>query len=169
MKKLTTQEFINKAIAIHGDKYNYDEVIYIDSTKKIIITCPIHGDFLQTPNSHLRGSGCLKCSLPGYSKTDWIHFCNTRKNIEPKVYIIKCFNDNEEFIKIGMTTKSVFKRFRSNFPYEYEVIKEIKGSPEFIYDLEHSLHSKFKDFKYIPLIPFNGYTECFDVSILENI
>lgn len=62
-KRKTTEEFIADAIKVHGDKYDYSKVEYIDSTTKIIIVCPIHGDFKQTPNSHLNGKTCKQCSL----------------------------------------------------------------------------------------------------------
>ena len=61
MKKLTTEQFIEKAKKIHGDKYNYSEVDYIKSSEKIKIICPKHGIFEQTPNNHLRGQKCGKC------------------------------------------------------------------------------------------------------------
>lgn len=54
--------FIAKAKTIHNDKYIYDKTEYVHSREKVIITCPIHGDFTQTPNSHLNGSGCPKCA-----------------------------------------------------------------------------------------------------------
>ena len=53
----STDEFIEKAKKIHGDKYDYSKSIYQSAKKKIIITCPIHGDFTQTPNKHLNGRG----------------------------------------------------------------------------------------------------------------
>jgi len=63
VKKITTEEFIKKAKVIHGDKYDYCETNYIESRKKLKIICPIHGMFLQTPNSHLNNkSGCPLCS-----------------------------------------------------------------------------------------------------------
>ncbi len=65
-KKPTTDEFIIKAIGKHGNKYKYNKVNYITSTQKIIIFCPKHGDFLQTPNDHLCGYGCAKCSTGGF-------------------------------------------------------------------------------------------------------
>ena len=46
-KKLNTKEFIKKAQAVHGNKYNYDKSNYIRALEKICITCPIHGDFWQ--------------------------------------------------------------------------------------------------------------------------
>jgi len=62
VKKLNTLEFINKSIKIHGDKYDYSLVNYINNRTKIIIKCKKHGDFLQRPSSHLQNSGCLNCA-----------------------------------------------------------------------------------------------------------
>ena len=58
----TKEQFIEKAKSVHGDKYDYSKVNYINSHTNIAITCPIHGDFEQTPKSHLLGCGCKKCS-----------------------------------------------------------------------------------------------------------
>ena len=59
--QLNTEEFIQRAILKHKNKYDYSKVIYIKSMLNVVIICPIHGDFLQTPDNHLSGSGCLKC------------------------------------------------------------------------------------------------------------
>jgi len=55
--------FVEKARKIHGDKYNYSKVNYINSRTKICIICPIHGEFWQTPENHLSGKGCRKCGI----------------------------------------------------------------------------------------------------------
>ena len=62
-KKLTKEDFITKAKEIHGDKYDYSKVEYINSEKKVCIICPEHGEFWQNPSHHLEGHGCMKCSL----------------------------------------------------------------------------------------------------------
>jgi hypothetical protein len=61
-KKYTTPEFVCKANAIHEFKYDYSKSNYIGCFDKIIIKCPIHGDFLQSPSEHLYGKGCIKCT-----------------------------------------------------------------------------------------------------------
>ncbi len=61
-KRLTINQFIDKARNIHGDKYDYNKSIYIKSQSKLIITCPKHGDFYITANSHLNGVGCTRCN-----------------------------------------------------------------------------------------------------------
>lgn len=62
-KKKTTEQFIEDARKVHGDKYDYSKVTYIDSRTKIEIICPIHGSFMQLPNAHLRGADCRQCSI----------------------------------------------------------------------------------------------------------
>ena len=61
MVKITTEEFIEKAIKVHGNLYDYSKTIYDGRKTKLIITCNVHGDFEQTPNTHLKGGGCQKC------------------------------------------------------------------------------------------------------------
>jgi hypothetical protein len=64
----TTEEFIEKANKLYNNKYDYSKVVYKNSTTPITIICPIHGEFLQKPNTHLtRIIGCPKCA--GHDKT----------------------------------------------------------------------------------------------------
>lgn len=57
----TTEQFILDAKKVHGDKYDYSKTKYVRSNIKVIITCPAHGDFEQTPNNHLKGTQCPIC------------------------------------------------------------------------------------------------------------
>lgn len=61
MKKLTQEEFIQKAKDCHNNFYDYSKTEYINSRTKVCITCPKHGDFWQLSHSHLQGQGCPKC------------------------------------------------------------------------------------------------------------
>ena len=71
--KSNTDEFIEKAKEIHGDKYDYSKVEYINNQTKVCIICPEHGEFWQTPNCHLKGKGCIKCSnTKKYTINDFI-------------------------------------------------------------------------------------------------
>lgn len=56
------KKFIEKAKTVHGGKYDYSKVEYVDSTTPVCIICPIHGEFWQTPVVHAKGSGCPKCA-----------------------------------------------------------------------------------------------------------
>lgn len=58
---VTQDEFIKRALNVHGDKYDYSKAKYQGSTVKMCIICPQHGEFWQEPHTHLRGSGCPEC------------------------------------------------------------------------------------------------------------
>lgn len=61
-KNKTTEEFVKKANIIHNNKYDYSKTIYKSAKKKVVIICPIHGDFNQIPDGHVNGKkGCPKC------------------------------------------------------------------------------------------------------------
>ena len=61
--KYTVENFIEKARSIHGDKYDYSKVNYVNSTTKVCIICPEHGEFLKTPLNHIQSKqGCPICS-----------------------------------------------------------------------------------------------------------
>lgn len=63
--KLTTEQFVAKAKAIHGDKFDYSKTVYVNNATKVCIICPTHGESRITPYQHLIGYGCRKC---GYEK-----------------------------------------------------------------------------------------------------
>jgi len=67
-QKLTTEQFIDKAKQVHGDKYDYSKVEYKNSKEKVVIICKEHGEFSQIPNNHLRGIGCPTCGIIKSSK-----------------------------------------------------------------------------------------------------
>lgn len=60
-KKLTTEEFIERARKVHGDKYDYSKAIYNGTHTPVIIICPTHGEFKQTAHHHLLGANCPDC------------------------------------------------------------------------------------------------------------
>ena len=61
-KRAMTQEgFILRATKVHGGKYDYSKVVYVNSQKPVIVVCPSHGEFSQSANAHLTGRGCRKC------------------------------------------------------------------------------------------------------------
>lgn len=61
MKKLTNEEFISKAISVHGDEYDYSKPVYNGNRVNVTITCKTHGDYSQSPKVHLIGGGCPIC------------------------------------------------------------------------------------------------------------
>lgn len=59
-KRKTTKEFIEEAKMVHGNKYDYSKVVYVNNNTKVEIICPEHGSFFQRPNDHLKKNGCPK-------------------------------------------------------------------------------------------------------------
>jgi len=59
---------------VHGDRYDYSKVEYVNTTTKVVIICKEHGEFLQTPNTHRGTEGCLKCKIrvPVYNNEETI-------------------------------------------------------------------------------------------------
>jgi len=173
--KFNKEDFLEKANLKHNSKYDYSNAIYSNSIIKVTIICPVHGEFSQIPNSHLQGYGCPKCGFEfvgkinsknptGWSLTEWIKSSKTSKNFDSfKVYIIKCWNEEEEFYKIGRTFLKINKRFSyiKALPYKYEIIQVFEGEAEEIFKLETELKNKNKNNKYIPKIKFHGMQECF--------
>lgn len=73
MRKVTTEEFIKRARAIHGDKYDYSKVVYVNTHTKVCIICPEHGEFWMTPANHLKSQRCRYCSGVESSRPDLSH------------------------------------------------------------------------------------------------
>lgn len=169
----TTEQFILEAKLIHGNKYDYSKVQYTGAFNSLTIVCPIHGDFEQRASDHLSGCKCPKCSLQlqGWSYTKWETKGLASNNFTGfKVYILECKDKKEQFLKIGKTFTDISKRYpKTAIPYEWKVVKEYLGTAEEISELEHSLHNKYREQQYMPLITFAGSTECFNISILPNI
>ena len=76
-KKSNLQEFITKSRKIHGDKYDYTKSIYVNDYTKLILVCPVHGEFTQRPNGHLQGQGCMSCAIKTFGKSRY----ETAKNV----------------------------------------------------------------------------------------
>lgn len=60
-KRMTTESFTDKAHKVHCNKYTYTDTIILNNKDKVVITCPVHGNFEQKPSNHLVGKGCPKC------------------------------------------------------------------------------------------------------------
>jgi len=95
--KLTTQEFIDRARAVHGDKYGYALVVYQSTRKKVKLYCREHGVFEQTPHCHLTGQGCISCA--GKKKHDNDSFIQKAREVHGYYY------DYSKVVYIGNKNK----------------------------------------------------------------
>ena len=167
-RRNTTQYFIIKANLKHKDKFNYDKVVYKGTRTKLIITCPLHGDFEQQAGSHLAGNGCPSCStIMSYYK-DIV----TKKDIEEAkqlkclLYVIEIKNSSERFWKIGITSNYI-ERMKAIVKNNDYVIKDVSVLIWNKYDcvcLEQYILKKYSPLRYVPENHFKGHTECFSVN-----
>jgi len=103
----------------------------------------------------------------GFKRGDFIARCN-RKTGLGRLYLIRCFREDEKFYKIGITSGTVNERYRHSgdrftqkMPYNYKIIWEILGDPERIFDLELEYKNKICDIKYQPEFWRGKSTETF--------
>jgi len=151
---------------IHNNFYKYPDFKYINGKQKINIKCIIHGEFEQIIESHLIGHGCKKCTTVGFSKESWL---KRLKNKNAYFYVLRVFNNDEEFIKIGITSVGVDQRYKYLKNYKFEVLDIIEDSPSKIYDIEKKILQKYKNYKYLPKLPFEGWSECLDINSLNKL
>ena len=158
--------FVFKANLKHNNIFEYPEFKYINGKQKIEIECKIHGSFLCSVESHLWGSGCPKCGYVGFSKESWL---KRLKNERAIFYILEMFNEEEKFIKVGITSTNIEDRYKNLKEYQYNILLGIQNSPSYVYDIEKEILKKFKHSKVIPKKLFGGKTECLDVKCLEDL
>lgn len=110
-RKDTTESFIEKAKHVHGDRYDYSKVNYVDSHTKVCIICPEHGEFWQQPNCHLNGRGCKKCSI----KTDVIRKSRKKLNkLDFESYYKEKFGNKFEYDLSNYKNTNSIIRIRCN-------------------------------------------------------
>lgn len=101
-KKLTLVQFIEKARLIHGDRFDYSRAVYINNSTKILIICPVHGEFWQKPANHLQGKGCSKCN---YEKKSHLQMFTLNKFIQKAIIKHNYFYDYSKSIYDGIFNK----------------------------------------------------------------
>lgn len=166
----------NRIIKYHETKYDVSNTIFKKAKDNINIICPIHGEFSIQQDSFLRGQGCQKCSLEEmrYKATGFTSEMYLKRyyatNKFPYLYIVYFYNNDEEFIKIGITY-DIDKRFNKNIPYKIKLIGIINVEPELVMSLEKLIKRGIKEFfpqyKYKPKINFGGHTECYTMEIMN--
>jgi len=156
------QEFID----IHGDKYDYSKVEYINAKTPVIIICKIHGEFIQTPKRHLRGCGCNKCGKMSMSMKQ------TKPQNEFIEDAIKVHGDNYDYSKVeyinAKTTIIVICKNHGDFYTTPDAhISKKSGCPKCKYKTENQLFNFLKI--YHPDITFQPkYEWCINTSSKTN-
>ena len=113
---MNTEEFIKRSKEIHGDKYDYSLVIYVNAKTKIIIICPVHGIFEQLPYNHLRGNGCKKCIIENSRMSDIIEKSNKihKNEYDYSLIDLKTYKNNKTKQKVICPIHGVFETTMNN-------------------------------------------------------
>ncbi len=127
----TKEQFIEKAKKIHGDKYDYSKVEYVNSNTKVCIICPIHGEFWQRPSGHLDGHGCPICNESKLERE--IRLMLSENNIK---YVRCCGKDIFVWLK---------KQHLDFYLPEYNIAIECQGEQHFTAIKHFGGEEKLKD------------------------
>lgn len=170
----TTEEFIRRAVNVHGNRYDYSKTLYAGSKNKVIITCRAHGDFEQRPDKHIgkRPANCPKCSMESRrsklkGRYTFDYFLNNaeEREVPALLYMVEMVSPTERFHKIGITTTSVEQRFKSGYyHYTANIIAEMPMSLYDAFVREQQILSQYAKHKYIPDVSFGGRNECFSLT-----
>ncbi len=130
--KDTKEDFIRKAKLVHGDKYNYDSVVYKKSNKIVDIYCKkCKKVFPQLPGGHINGAGCPDCGALQASRTNF----NNKKTAFWKTIREKKIDhryDLSKFKYLGILEHSIAickEKNHGEFPITPDNLKRGKGCP----------------------------------------
>lgn len=139
-KRKTTEQFISEAIKVHGDKYDYSKVEYVNNHTLVTVICPMHGEFKQAPLDHLHNHGCPKCPRKSKMGVCDIHkVANTTCHNVWKGIIGRCYLTNRsrdysykdcKICDEWLTFSNFKKWFDDNHQQGYDIDKDllIKGN-----------------------------------------
>lgn len=158
-KKLTGEQFVERAKAIHGDQYDYSEVAYVNIETKVKIICPEHSLFEQAPLHHLhQQSGCPDCAESGFNPS------------EPGLlyYVAIATDDGDTRYKIGITNHTIERRFSAEDLNRLRIVKTWRYAiGRVAAEREAQILSQYAGDKYSgPVILKSGNTELFTHDIL---
>lgn len=160
----TKETFVKDSNHVHNFLYDYSKFIYQSSKDKGIIICSIHGEFEQTPDSHINGkAGCNYCGSGGTYNKVYFEKYPEQCDKPSTFYFLQFEKDEEKFVKVGITITDLQKRFQPlsrNKGYEVTqlLVKELPLQKA--WELEQDVLSIFKGSSYSPLEHFAGHTEC---------
>lgn len=179
VKKRTgnVNSFVSKAKTVHGDKYNYDKVVYKNAKTKVIITCSSHGDFEQIPDDHLHNKGCCKCakiSMGDIYRKSKDDFIKTSQSVHGDKFTYDKVNyiGNKHHVIITCKLHGDFEQTPANHLYFNGCSKCInyKNENECIHIIEELTGLKFTKTKpkFLNGLELDGYNKDTKVAIEYN-
>ena len=169
-RRMTTADFIKKARAVHGDRYDYSLVDYKNSHGLITIVCPVHGPFEQLAYTHLQNDGCHKCKYlhhPGGYNYELFKNDRALATSMGIFYIVEYnFPGEIPFIKVGITIHDAYTRHKSHWN-RVTILRETVMAMEDAFHYEQVLLHRpdIQQFRYTPRNLNAGVTECFTLGV----
>lgn len=111
----TQKEFLESAAKIHGTKFGYQFVKYVNAKTKVQIICSKHGAFLQMPNGHLNGNGCPKCGTAVSKAENEIADFIEGLNIKIARSVRTLFKDSKKEADIFIPSKKLIIEYDGNY------------------------------------------------------
>ena len=158
----STEDFIQEAKTVHGDKYDYSRCVYNTMHHKVEIVCPEHGSFWPLASNHVKGnqSGCPDCAESGFNPS-----------LPGLLYYIAVETDDAQILyKIGITNLSIDQRFPAAGRKRIRVVRlwyfEMGGEAA---SREREILSEFERFKYKGprVLVGAGNSELFSIDVLD--
>jgi len=150
-RSFSKNNFIEKAKLLHKDNFMYNNVDYVNSYTKIIITCPTHGDFEQLPSVHLSGLGCIKCRNKKFTKTTE-KFIEDANKIHNNLYDyskVEYINNNEKIkiicIKHGEFIQKAANHLLGKGCKKCQIENKTKTTEKFIEEA-NLIHNNYYDY-----------------------
>ena len=152
LQAFTKEEFIERAKKVHGDKYDYSKVEYVNNRTPVIIICPKHGEFEQTPDGHLQGQGCKRCYYERLASSKLLtteEFIRRAKEMHGDRYIYDEteYKSMKEDVYVKCPIHGIFKQNANNHLHG-------EGCPQCNPNrkskLENEVKKGLEDFEYIP-------------------
>lgn len=171
----STEEFISQAILVHGLKFDYSKVKYVNGHDKVIVICPKHGEFKVAPLVHLKGCDCPKCERESHQYTGGVGQYNEKyfernpemKNVFGLLYLVKINSLN--VVKIGITKdETITKRFSHIKRQTHSDVEQVNLYVTTLYDAflkEKELLDRYSFHRLSLEEDFAGKTECFPANM----
>lgn len=171
------KKFIKRAFEVHGDKYDYSTALksgITSASQKISITCRKHGDFIMKVANHIHSSqGCPKCKI---ENSDGMYtekfFQRKKEDIDGYLYVIKLYNSEEKFIKVGITKNiptSRWRHIKQGTSYSVSGLLVLKMPLVKCFSLEQDILQKYSEKRHTPQEYFGGHTECLSTEVLGEM
>ena len=165
---LTKNEFIEKACKVHGGKYDYSKVVYEKSNKKVCIICPEHGEFWQTPNSHLNGHGCPKCKKWKMEKDLMILFEKNKIKYEFRKRNFSWLK-NKKPLELDFYLPEYNVAIECQGIQHFKAVKHFGGNEKFEYRLSNDkLKADLCKKHNVKLVYYADYKFDFPIKIINN-